>query len=147
MDGHLLSQGWVHRNDHQKYGYQPSKRWSLKFQIMIPRMVKHHPQEYNPPSKGFSPTNPRKAIHHHQDGYPLPTVQWYGCTPSPVWSPNSSRMVTHHLQDGQLDLEFDSSAAKLVNLVVTLVSSSVALPAQLVSFFFHTRDSERSSFS
>ena len=43
--------------------------------------------------------------------------------------------VTHHLKDGQLDLEFDSSAAKLVNLVAILtqlVSPSVALPAQLV---------------
>ena len=40
--------------------------------------------------------------------------------------------VTHHLKDGQLDLEFDSSAAKLVNLVAILaqlVSPSVALPA------------------
>ena len=48
-------------------------------------------------------------------------------------------MVTHHLQDDQLDLEFDSSAAKLVNLVgilAQLVSSSVALPAQLVSNIF-----------
>ena len=39
-------------------------------------------------------------------------------------------MITHHLKDGQLDLEFDSSAAKLVNLVVSLaqlVSPSVAL--------------------
>ena len=40
----------------------------------------------------------------------------------------------HHIKYGQLDLEFDSSAAKLVNLVILaqLVSSSVALPAQLV---------------
>ena len=47
--------------------------------------------------------------------------------------------VTHHLKYGQLDLEFDSSAAKLVNLVVILaqlISSSVALPAQLVLQFF-----------
>ena len=48
-------------------------------------------------------------------------------------------MVTHqptyHLQDGQLDLEIDSSAAMLVNLVASLaqlVSLSVALPANLV---------------
>ena len=43
--------------------------------------------------------------------------------------------VTHHLKYGQLDLEFDSSAAKLVNLVVILaqlVPPSVALPADLV---------------
>ena len=43
--------------------------------------------------------------------------------------------VTNHLKDGQLDLEFDSSAATLVNLVAILaqlVSPSVALPAQLV---------------
>ena len=48
-------------------------------------------------------------------------------------------MVTHHLQDGQLDLEFDSSTAKLVNLDVILaqlVSPSVALPAQLVLIRF-----------
>ena len=44
-------------------------------------------------------------------------------------------IVTQHLKDGQLDLEFDSSTAKLVNLVVIiaqLVSSSVALLAQLI---------------
>ena len=49
------------------------------------------------------------------------------------------RTVTHHFQDGLLDLEFDSSAAKLVNLDVILaqlVSPSVALPAQLVSCYF-----------
>ena len=43
--------------------------------------------------------------------------------------------VTHHLKYGQLDLEFESSTAKLDNLVVILaqlVSPSVALPAQLV---------------
>ena len=39
------------------------------------------------------------------------------------------------LQVGQLDLKFDSSAAKLVNLIVILaqlVSPSVALPAKVV---------------
>ena len=48
----------------------------------------------------------------------------------------STPPVTHHFKDGQLDLEFDSSAAKLVNLVAILaqlVSPSVALPAQLVN--------------
>ena len=51
-----------------------------------------------------------------------------------------SSSVTHHLKYGKLDLEFDSSAAKLVKLVVILahlISSSVALPAQLISFIFH----------
>ena len=43
--------------------------------------------------------------------------------------------VTLHLQDCQLDLEFENSAAQLVNLVegqAQLVTPSVALPAQLV---------------
>ena len=42
--------------------------------------------------------------------------------------------VTYHLQGGQLDLEFNSSGAQLVNLVVSLaqlVSLSVAFPAKL----------------
>ena len=71
-----------------------------------------------------------------------------GHLPSPGWLQSILRMgthhrivitfpstVTYHLKEGQLDLEFEPSAAKLVNLVVIiaqLVSSSVALPAQLV---------------
>ena len=104
-------------------------------------MVNHHPKEGHPPSKIWSPTNLRKAARHHQEGHPL--SQGYDCTPSPWWSPSNSlklttihrivitfpSTVTHHLQDGQLDLGFDSSAAKLVNLVaspVQLVSPSVS---------------------
>ena len=96
-----------------------------------------------PPSTFRSPTNPRKAAHHHQ-GPPLFLV--YGRTPSQRFSPTNSIMlttiqeivitfpctVTHHLQDDQLDLE-------LVNLVVSLPqleSPSVALPAKLVPPLF-----------
>ena len=79
---------------HCKDGHHPSKIWLPAFQNlvtyfpnngpkMIPKMVKHHPQQCNPPSKGLSPTNPRKAINHHQDGHPL-----------------SNDMVVHHPQCG-----------------------------------------------
>ena len=46
--------------------------------------------------------------------------------------------VTHHLKDGQLDLKFEFSTAKLVNLVIILaqlVPLSVALTAQLVLIY------------
>ena len=46
--------------------------------------------------------------------------------------------VSHHLQDGQLDLEFDSSTAKLIKLVVSLaqlVYPSVVNPAFLVLIY------------
>ena len=80
--------------------------------------------------------------------------QGYGHTPSPWWSPiNSIKLATihrivitfpstviHHLKACQLDLEFESSTAKLVNLVVILVQlvpPSVALPAQLVTCCYY----------
>ena len=108
---------------HRKDGHPPSKiwsplskRWSPIFQIIVP----NDPQYGQTPSPGGSPiiqilppTNPRNATHHHLDGHPL--SKRYGCTPSPGWSANNSRIVTHHLQDCQIDLEFDSSAAKLVS--------------------------------
>ena len=55
----------------------------------------------------------------------------------PVWKSDFFQFSTH--PNGQLDLEFDSSAAKLVNLDVILaqlVSPSVALPAQLVEILY-----------
>ena len=56
-----------------------------------------------------------------------------GHQPYPGWSPTIPRRVTHHPKFGcQLDLEIDSSASQLVNLVASkaqLVSSSGALPA------------------
>ena len=58
-----------------------------------------------------------------------------GHQPYRGWSPTIPRRVTHH----QLDLEFDSSASQLVNLVASLaqlVSPSVALPAKLVTYIF-----------
>ena len=90
----------------------------------FPNMVTNHPQDGQPPS-------PRRVTHHpkfdHEDSCP------HGHPPTGVITFPST--VTHHFKDGQLDLEFDSSAAKLVNLVIILpklVSSSVALPAELV---------------
>ena len=111
MDGHPPSQGWSSTIQNMvsslpKDGHLFSKLWSQ----MIPRMVKPHPQECYPPTKGLSPTNPRKDIHHHQDGNLL--AKRYGWTPSPEWSSKNCRMVTHHINDGQLDLEFDSSPAQ-----------------------------------
>ena len=77
-----------------KDGYPFSKDWSPN----IPRRVKHHGQDGNPPYKGWSPTNQRNATH-----------------PSTVeWSPTFPRAVTYHIQDGQLNLEFDSCAAQIV---------------------------------
>ena len=72
--------------------------------------------------------------HHPHDGHP-PRVHIKLTTFHRIVITFPST-VTHHLKEGQLDFEFDSSSAKLVNLVVILaqlVSSSVALPAQLVS--------------
>ena len=46
---------------------------------------------------------------------------------SPAQSP-----IISHLKYGQLDLEFDFSAVNLVVILDQLVSSNVALPAQLV---------------
>ena len=79
---------------------------------MIPWMVKHHPQEGNPLSKGLSPTNPREATHHNKDGHPLSndTVAHHpqGGHPTTVeWSAIIST-------NGHLDLDFDSNAAQLV---------------------------------
>ena len=146
MNGHLPSPGWSHSilrmvTQHKEYDHQPSRRWSPIFQ----GMVTNHSQDGPPPSKSRSPTNMRNAAHHHRNGHPL--CQGYGPTPSPWWSPTNSvklttihriviafpSTVTHHLKDSKLDLEFDSRAVKLVNLVVILaqlVSPSVALPAQ-----------------
>ena len=62
------------------------------------------------------------------DGHLL-IVEWSSTIPGMVI--NFPSTVTHRLQDGQLDLEFDSSAAKLVNLIVIL-AQLVALPAKVV---------------
>ena len=93
---------------HPKYGHLSSKRQTPIFQIMVPNGPQdgQTPSPGGSPSKDLSPTKPRKATYHHQDGHPL--SQQYGCKTSPGWS-----VVTHHLKDGQLDLEFDSSAAQL----------------------------------
>ena len=73
------------------------------------------------------------VTHHPYDGHP-PTVY---CSPTlngmVITFPS---IVTYHIQDCHLHLEFESSAAKLVDLVdslAKLVTSSVALPAELVS--------------
>ena len=151
MDRHLPSPGWSYTilrmvTHHKNMFTNLPKGWSAT----IHRMVIHHHQEGDPPSKNWSPTNLRKAAHYHQEGHPL--FQGYGRTPSQWWSPTNSWMlttihgivitfpsrVTHHLKDGQLDLEFDSSAAKLVNLVVSLaqlVSLSVAHSSKLVCIY------------
>ena len=61
-----------------------------------------------------------------------PTIQRYGCKQAPVcsveWSTNIPgmvitfpRLVTHHFQDGQLDMEFDSSEAQIVLLLLLLI--------------------------
>ena len=143
MDGHTPSLGWsptienmvtnLPEDGHSfsKDGQQLSPGWSPT----ISRRVTHHPKFCHPPTRGRLPTiigrvtvpmiwshtipkmvtHQQYKAHHHS--------QYYNTFPS---------TVTHHLKDGQLDLEFDSSAAKLVNLVVILaqlVSLSVALPA------------------
>ena len=102
-------------------------------------MVTYHPQDGHPPSPGGSLTIRSLVIHQSRKSRQA----------SSGWSPTNSRMVptnsldcyrfprtvTRHLQDGQLDIEFDSCAAQLVNLVVSqaqIVSTSVALRAKLV---------------
>ena len=50
-------------------------------------------------------------------------------------------IVTHYLKDGQLDLEFDPIAAKLVNLIVILaqiVSPQVVLSRVRLLYFLIT---------
>ena len=74
------------------------------------------------------------VAYHPRDGLP-PTV--YCSPPIPGMVITFPSTVTHNLQGGKLDLEFDSSAAQLVNLVVSiaqLVYPSVTLPAKLVYF-------------
>ena len=82
-------------------------------------MVTNIPQDGQTPLTGRSPTiqrlvthKPIEATHHNQDGQP-PTVEW-----SPTIH---GRIITHHLQDGQLDLELNSSAAQLVQIVEFLM--------------------------
>ena len=48
------------------------------------------------------------------DGH-LPIVEWSSTIPGMVI--NFPSTVTHRLQDGQLDLEFDSSAAKIIIII------------------------------
>ena len=79
-----------------------------------------------------------RVAHHPRDGHWSPTNSIKLITIPRIFITFPST-VTYHLKEGRLDLEFDSSVAKLVNLVVILaqlVSSSVALPAQLVLFLF-----------
>ena len=119
-----------------KYGHQPSPGCSTT----IARRVTNHPKFGHegscPSSLGESPTVSRIGLHT----IPMKvTHQQYKANHHPQDCYHLSQHSHHHLKDGQLDLEFDSSAAKLVNLVAILaqlVSPSVALPAQLVYVTF-----------
>ena len=139
---------------HPQDGDTLSLGWSPTIKNVVTNLPEdgHHPQNGHPPSPGGSSTIQNFVTHQHE-GSCTPSSggslsQLYGRTPSIWWSPTNSiklttihriiinfpSTVTHYVKDGQLDLEFDSSAAKLVNLVVILaqlVSSSVA---QLVIF-------------
>ena len=133
MNGHLPSPGCSHSI------LQPSSKWSPIFQ-----------KDGHQPFPGWSrsPTIQNLVTYQHEEGCPLSS----GGSPTlrRIWSHTLPMMITqqqykshhnpqdcyHFPQHSQLDLEFESSAAKLVNLVVILdqlVPLSVALPAQLVS--------------
>ena len=73
---------------------QSFQRWSHT----IKNMVTNLSEDCHPFSKVWSPTNPRKACHHHQDGHPL--SQGYGYTPSLWWSPTNGIMVTNDWRNG-----------------------------------------------
>ena len=72
------------------------------------------------PSIRWSPSNPRMVTHQKEVYYIF--VNWHldltqKLTPGDNchgWSPTIPRMVTHQPKVGQLYLDFDSSAAKLI---------------------------------
>ena len=75
-------------------------------------------------------TLPKKVFVGKNGSEWSPTIQRYGCTPSPGWSPTNSRMlnhhpwdgvtfprmVTHHFQAGQPNIEFDSCFCSFLQL-------------------------------
>ena len=81
-------------------------------------------------SSGWSPTIPRIVTHHPKYGTNLPKD---GHQFSKDWSPSITKMVKHNFsqdshppfQDGQLDLEFDSSAAQLVTVVFVYLYENI----------------------
>ena len=121
-------------------------------------MVINHPQDGHPLSPGGSPSTYSLVTHHPKEGRP-PSSGW-SPTVLRIWLHTIPMMVTHQqynahpypwdgyhfLQGRQLDLEFDSSAAQLVNLVASLaqlVYPSEALPAKAC----HRTSQNRSTFS
>ena len=107
MDVFLPSPGWsttiqrmvIH---HTKNGQPPSEIRSLAFS----KIVTHFLKDGHQPSPGWPNTILRMVTHHSA------TVIWATTIPRMVII--FPRTVTHHFQDGQLELEFDSSAAQLV---------------------------------
>ena len=74
----------------------------------------------------------------------MPMIQLH---PIPGWLPNNSRVVTYNLQDGQLELEFDSSAAQLVYLFITYGTAGKQYSAiSLYELFFKASSLARSIF-
>ena len=117
----------------------PFPRWSPNIQYLVTNLPKdgqvtHFPKDGHQPSPGWLTTIPRMGTghppskgvvaHHPHDGHP-PTIKLTTIHGIVITFTIISRMVNY------VDLEFDSSAAKLVNLA-QLVSPSVAFPAKLV---------------
>ena len=152
LDGHPPNRIWSPTflkivTHFPKDGHQPSPGWSPT----IPRMVTNNTQDGHPPSKGGLATIQNLVTHQPEKECPEGsiTVPWIWSHTILWWSPSNSHhhpwdcyhfpsKVTHYLQDGQLYFEYNTSAAKLVNIVACLaqlVSLSVAFPAKLVSSF------------